>query len=167
MNREELERAALAYLNRFDTSASNLRRVLMGSVRRAQRKGQVDVERSRELIDEIVTRFLASGLLNDRRYAESIAHAQRRRGASERAIRFKLQSRGVSDEDASEALSGADRDSNDAELEAARALVRRRRLGPFRPPELRAERRQRDLGALARAGFSFEIARAALEADED
>jgi regulatory protein len=41
--------------------------------------------------------------------------------------------------------------------------VRRRRLGPYRPQEERAARRQRDLGALARAGFSFDVARRALE----
>jgi regulatory protein len=50
----------------------------------------------------------------------------------------------------------------DAELEAARAYVRKRRLGPHRSPEKRAEYRQKDLASVARQGFSFDIAKKAL-----
>jgi regulatory protein len=49
-----------------------------------------------------------------------------------------------------------------AELEAARAYVRRRRLGPHRPESERLENRRRDLAALARHGFDHETAVRAL-----
>jgi regulatory protein len=49
-----------------------------------------------------------------------------------------------------------------SELEAARAYVRRRRLGPFRPEAERQPNRQRDLAALARTGFDHETAIRAL-----
>jgi regulatory protein len=53
-----------------------------------------------------------------------------------------------------------------AELEAAATYARRRRLGPHRrDPEARAERRERDLAALARAGFSYAIAQQIIDAD--
>src|SRR3546814_7265925 len=42
------------------------------------------------------------------------------------------------------------------ELAAAIAYARRRRLGPFRTPDARADRRDKDLAALARAGFRSE-----------
>ncbi len=167
LTREELERRALTYLDRFDASAASLRRVLMGAVRRAGRKGGVDVAAAEALIDQLIERYRASGLIDDRRYAGNVAHFLRRRGASLRAIRHKLGGRGVSSEVVDSAIADADRDSGDAELEAARALVRRRRLDPHRPPEERAARRARDLGALARAGFSLEVARRALEVDDD
>jgi regulatory protein len=48
------------------------------------------------------------------------------------------------------------------DLAAACALVRRRRLGPLRPKELRERHFMRDLGALARAGFALDIARRVL-----
>ena len=54
-----------------------------------------------------------------------------------------------------------------AELEAARALARRRRLGPWRGPAERAARREKDLAALARAGFGLDLARQVIDADED
>ncbi len=46
----------------------------------------------------------------------------------------------------------------DAELSAALTLARRRRLGPWRPAETRDAMRAKDLGALARAGFSRAVA---------
>jgi len=45
--------------------------------------------------------------------------------------------------------------------------VRRRKLGPYRAPEAREARYQKDLGALGRAGFSFDLAKRALASTED
>ena len=165
--RETLDRAALRYLERFDSSAANLRRVLAGHVRRAARAhSELDVPAAERLVDELIERYLASGLLDDARYAESLARGLRGRGASRRGIQHKLRARGVDAEAIDEAIASAGRDSDDAELDAARAFVRRRRLGPHRPEPERAERYQRDLAALARAGFSFEVARRALAIPE-
>lgn len=55
-------------------------------------------------------------------------------------------------------------DEPTGELAAACALVRRRRLGPYRPAGTRAAHRQKDLAALARAGFSLDMARKVLAA---
>ena len=48
---------------------------------------------------------------------------------------------------------------------AAARYARRRRLGPFRAAPEREERRQRDLAALARAGFAYDVARRVIEAE--
>jgi regulatory protein len=58
------------------------------------------------------------------------------------------------------ALAGEEGD----ELAAAHALARRRKLGPYRAGE-RASFRQKDLAALARAGFAFGIAREVIDGD--
>lgn len=161
--RDNLDRAALRYLERFDSSAANLRRVLRGHVTRAARAhAGLDVAAAERLVEELVDRYQASGLIDDARYAESLARGLRARGASRQGIRHKLRARGVSAEAIDAALAAAGRDSDDAELDAARAFVRRRRLGPHRPEQQRAERYRRDLAALARAGFSFDVARRAL-----
>ncbi|MDE0409722.1 MAG: RecX family transcriptional regulator, partial [Alphaproteobacteria bacterium] len=46
-----------------------------------------------------------------------------------------------------------------------RALARRRRLGPWRDPAERAARRQKDLAAMARAGFRLDVARQVIDAE--
>jgi regulatory protein len=163
---EQLARAALRYLERFDSSVANLRRVLMRRVRKAAREREVDLERTKQLIDELLERYQGSNLLNDERYARALATSLRARGKSRRAIVAKLRVRGVTAGVADAAVSAGDAESADAELAAAVALVRKKRLGPHRPAEQREAERRRDLSRLARAGFSFDVAKRALRADE-
>lgn len=169
LSREELDAAALRYLDRFDTSARNLRRVLLGYVKRAvEERGPDAAPAGRQWVDELIARYQSSGLLDDARFAGSMASGLRRRGSSSRAIVQKLRARGVGDEVAAAALAGVDADAGrDAELGAARAFVRKRRIGPFRPESERAAHRRKDLGALARAGFGMDVARRALGSTGD
>ena len=50
------------------------------------------------------------------------------------------------------------------EWRAAVALARRRHLGPYRPLTERKDRRNRDLAAMARAGFDYDVARKVIDA---
>ncbi|MBK7578622.1 MAG: RecX family transcriptional regulator [Myxococcales bacterium] len=169
LTRDELERAALAYLDRFDSSVTNLRRVLLGHVARAAEQRGGDAAKGGEVwVDELIARYQASGLLNDTRFAATLATGLRRRGSSKQAIVHKLRARGVEEAQANEALLGVDADTGvDAELEAARAFARRRRLGVFRPEQDRRASYRRDLGALARAGFGVDVARRVLGSTEN
>jgi regulatory protein len=169
-----LERLALRYLDRFDSSVSNLRRVLRAEVKRRSLAQQIDARTADRWISELLERYQSSGLLDDARFAAALVRGLRQRGASRRAIAYKLRARGVSQPALDAALSEGERDSSDPELEAALRLVRRRKLGRYRgaqnnsSAEQHAQRR-RDLGVLARAGFNLETARRALgqPGDED
>jgi len=158
-----LEQVALRHLNRFDATVAGMRRILGAHCRRAG-LGQAE---ARELIEALLARYSASGLLDDARYAAAAAHGQRRRGASRRAIEQKLMQRGVAPADARAAIDDADSEADDAELTAALAFARRRRLGQHRAPADRTKFRQKDLAALARAGFDIDTARRALGARDD
>ncbi len=164
---ETLEKSALSYLNRFDSSAVNLRKVLQRHIRKHSRGADRElIQSANKSVETIIDRYRQSGLIDDRRYASTMASSLRERGSSSRAIAHKLAARGVDAGDIQEAVQEVDRDCDgEAELVAARRLARRRRLGPHRPADERSERRDRDLGALARAGFSFDVARRALDED--
>ncbi|HZW47967.1 MAG TPA: regulatory protein RecX, partial [Microvirga sp.] len=54
----------------------------------------------------------------------------------------------------------------DDEERAARAFARRRKLGPYRPGE-RVPYRDKDLAAMARAGFRFDVARSIIDGELD
>ena len=54
----------------------------------------------------------------------------------------------------------------DPELAAACRLARRRRLGPYYAGDDRRERRAKHLGALARQGFNFDVARKVVDAPD-
>lgn len=166
----ELEPAALAYLSRFAASSAHLRRVLLRRLSRAEMRGlTVDRAVLVPAIDALVVRLAERGLLDDPAFARGLATSLRNRGRSRRAVQQAMATRGVERSVADEALAVADADgeagAEGAELTAARRLAQRRRLGPFRlDGAQRAERREKDLAALARAGFSFAIARQVIDA---
>ncbi len=75
-------------------------------------------------------------------------------------IEQKLRARGITSEVVEQLMPR--NESAHSELEAAVAFAKRRRLGPHRKPETRAEFRRKDLMTLARAGFNYETAQRAL-----
>jgi regulatory protein len=147
---DDLERAALTYLLRYASSIARVRAFLERHVRRDG--GDL------EAIDEVVEKLVRLGYLDDERFAVARARALRRRGSSSLSIAATLAKNGVDRAIIDRAIA-----DEAEELEAARAFVRRRRLGPHRAEEERSEKRERDLAALARAGFSYEVASRALE----
>ncbi len=159
-----LDNAALYYLGRFASSSANLRRILQRKVARAAARG-ADTTGAEALIEALIERYLASGLLDDRAYAVQTAASLVRRGGSRYAIAGKLAQKGVPAELVKAALQGLD-DAAGSEIAAAAAFARRRRLGPYRPEDRRASARQKDLASLARAGFGLDLARRVIDAPD-
>ncbi len=163
---EALTRAAHHYLERYATSAGNLRRVLQRRVARAARLGEVDEAAAVEAIEAILARLTEVGVLDDRAYAAARARSLHRRGASARAIRARLTRTGVDPDLVGPAVEARSEGPGDAELLAALAFARRRRLGPYRPRTERGARRERDLAALARQGFDYDVALKVIDAPD-
>ncbi|EME67962.1 hypothetical protein H261_20869 [Paramagnetospirillum caucaseum] len=158
-----LENAALHYLERYSSSRANLRRVLLRKVDRSLAHWGGERADAIPLVEAVIAKLAGLGYLDDAAYAGIKVRGLRRKGASARLIAATLAAKGVETETAAAALAGQEPDS---ELQAAFTLARRRRLGPYRPADKRAEFRAKDLAALGRAGFSWETARAVVEAEE-
>jgi regulatory protein len=175
VTRASLENAALAYLARFATTAKGLTEVLMRRVHRAAHHHGTDPAEGRALVDTIVVRYRDAGLIDDATFAQARARTLFARGVAVRAVVFRLRRKGVSDDDIAAAIAGLDPESGDSadtralDRAAARTLARRRRLGPWRRGPAGEDARGRDLAALARAGFSYGIAREVIDgaADDD
>lgn len=162
-----LENAAVTYLSRFASSSGNLRRVLMRKIARAARDGEAgQAESGARMVDALIARYIEKGLLNDRAYAAQAASSLARRGASRFSIAGKLAQKGVEKGLVRQAVATLDEEGGASEIAAACALVRRRRLGPYRAPGKRAEFREKDLASLARAGFGLDLARRVLHAKD-
>jgi regulatory protein len=164
---QRLENIALHYLGRYASSSANLRRVLLRRVERAAAAHGADPAEGAKLVEDLVARYLRSGLIDDRAYAAQKAASLQRRGASRFGITGKLRQQGVAGALIADALQGlAEQGGAASELASACALVRRRRLGPYREKARRTAMRDKDLAALSRAGFSFEVARRVLAAPD-
>lgn len=157
-----LQRAAMHYLERYSAPAAQLRRVLARKIALSCRHHGEDPAAHRQALDDVVARCAASGLVDDQRFAEARAATLRRRGRSARAVAATLTAKGVGRELAEQASSVSDEE----ELAAARKAARRKRLGPWSRGD-RAASRQKDLAAMARAGFAIAVARAVIDGTDD
>lgn len=151
-----LERAALFYLERYASSVANLRRVLMGKVQRSAAHHGTDPEAGAEVVEDLLRRFQRSGLLDDTAYAEGRAVTLHRAGQSLPAIRLRLRQKGVDKDTIDAALDRLHDEADSPELAAALRYARKRRIGPYRSTG-RAEKRERDMAALARKGFAPDL----------
>jgi regulatory protein len=171
---DTLHDAALTYLARYAATEAGLRRVLERRVDRWKHqavRGGLDVEvgdaaaaKARDTVREVVARLVAAGAVSDAAYAESRARSLVRAGRSRRSVGAYLAAKGVDPATVATVMPV----SESSELAAALVLARKRRIGPFRIGAVPDDAgKRRELGVLARAGFSQSVAREALAMEPD
>lgn len=167
VTQQSLRNAALRYVDRFATSRDNLRSVLMRRVHTSHHHHDTSIEEAVIWIEELLDKLEKAKFINDQSYAEMRAGSLHRKGNSVRVISMKLKEKGLSEDNISKALDTLrlETDSTNLERDAALILAKRRRMGPWRAPEKRAEMKDKDLARLARAGFSYDLAREIIEAE--
>lgn len=156
-----LKAAAAHYLGRYASSAENLKRVLARRVQRWVRlSGNAAPDDAAQQIEEAVAAAMRAGLIDDAAFAAGRARTLRQRGWGARRISAALKQKGVGKTEIDAALNG---DTEEMEEAAALRFAERRRLGPWRPAGARAEKRQKDIAALMRAGFGLSLARKVID----
>ena len=125
------------------------------------------IELSRKLAPHAETAEELAALLDDleqrkqlsnARFAEARSNLMSRKFGSAR-IAYDLRSKGVSEDEAAEAIASA----RGSDLERARDVWRRK----FRNPPATKEERAKHMRFLQSRGFSFEVIRAVMAGDED
>lgn len=163
-----LYNSGLAYLQRFPASTPHFRRI-MG--RKIDKSCNYHKDQEREtciaLLDSAIAQFERMGLLDDNAYLSGMINSLRRRGLSTQAILSKLGQKGLSREAILATLMNHDEQTgvSNADLAAATLLTRRKKIGPYRRNN--DADRNKELAALARAGFGFDIAQKALSLSQD
>lgn len=153
LSEKSLSNVALHYLRGSSASRKGLVQLLERKVQRYVRENGGDLEGVKVIIDQVVARMDQDGYINDARMAESTTASLHRQGKSSRAIQMKLREKGIEPGLAAQsAITTPER-----EMEAALMLVKRKRLG------VDPERRQKDFAVLMRAGFSYDLAKRALQ----
>jgi len=159
---------ALDYLGRYASSQHKLAQILDRFA--ARKLADYDADEIAAARQQTIEQCVKLGYLNDQQFAAATARSQRRLGRSRAQIHQRLRQHALGDDIIKQALASADEDSADGEYQAAIRFAKRRRLGPFaNRPAAHLQRRdaaqwhQRDLGAMARAGFSISISRQILD----
>lgn len=157
-----LHNAGLYYLQRFSASTGHFRGVMMRKIKRScmthPEQSQSDCE---AWLDELIKTFIRCGLLNDDAYAAAMAKTLRRQGRSRRDIMARMKSKKLPESCIRRALEATDESGDgDAEIIAAVACARRKRIGPFSMKDDLIY--EKELARMGRAGFSYETSRAVL-----
>ncbi len=164
-----LERAALHYLGRFNSSHANLMRVLERKVRRRNEDNAPPSPEQLGWITLVADQCVAYGYVDDALYARQRFESLLRKGKPLRVIKQDLHYKGVPDAIAEAVIAEATRDPDmDPDLKAAAAYVRRRRFGAFRRADKTDERKiEKEKSAMMRAGFSYQMVKNIMASSED
>ena len=118
------------------------------------------------IIDEIILNLEKNRVLNDEMYANSKARMFLRRGYSLNKINQSLRSKGIDTKFIKQSIEKIKEEKIEPDFVSALKLCKRRRIGPLRPHDNRDLFYKKDMGILARGGFSFELSKRVLDLEK-
>ena len=130
-------------------------------------KGSKSKKEVTSIIDEIVLNLEKNKFLNDEMYSDSKARMFLRRGYSLNKINQSLRSKGIDDKYVKQSIDKIKENEIEPDFVSALKLCKRRRIGPIRPESNRELFYKKDMGILARGGFSFDLSKRVLDLDAE
>ena len=115
------------------------------------------------IIDEIINNLEKNRILNDALYSDSKARMFLRRGYSLNKINQSLRNKGIENKYIKQSIDKIKEEKIEPDFVSALKLCKRRRIGPVRPEANRELFYKKDMGILARGGFSFELSKRVLD----
>ena len=161
-----LKDLAYSYLEKYSPSKQQLKVFLLKKYL-TKIKGTKSKKEVTAIIDEIVSNLEKNKLLNDEMYSDSKARMFLRRGYSLNKINQSLRSKGIDDKYVKQSIEKIKEDQIEPDFVSALKLCKRRRIGPLRPESNRELFYKKDMGILARGGFSFDLSKRVLELEKD
>ncbi len=161
-----LKDLAYTYLEKYSPSKQQLKVYLLKKyltkIKGTQSKREVST-----IIDEILLNLEKNRLVNDELYSDSKARIFLRRGYSLNKINQSLRNKGVGNEYIKKSIDKIKEDKIEPDFVSALRLCKRRRIGVLRPGANRELFYKKDMGILARNGFSFELSKRILDLSLD
>ena len=157
---------AYSYLEKYNPSKQQLKVYLLKKYL-LKIKGTKSKKEVTSIIDEIISNLEKNKLLNDEMYSDSKARIFLRRGYSLNKINQSLRSKGIEDKYVRQSIEKIKDDQIEPDFVSALKLCKRRRIGPLRPENNRELFYKKDMGILARGGFSFELSKRVLDLEAD
>ena len=161
-----LKDLAYSYLEKYSPSTQQLKVYLLKKYLTKIQGGKSKKEVSL-IIDQIVMNLEKNKLLSDEMYSDSKARMFLRRGYSLNKINQSLRSKGVEEKFIKQSIEKIKENQIEPDFVSALKLCKRRRIGPLRPENNRELFYKKDMGILARGGFSFELSKRVLDLDTE
>jgi regulatory protein len=156
-----LKDLAYAYLEKYSPSKQQLKVFLLKKYL-TKIKGTKSKKEVTTIIDEIILNLEKNRILNDELYSDSKARMFLRRGYSLNKINQSLRNKGIESKYIKQSIDKIKEDEIEPDFVSALKLCKRRRIGALRPEANRELFYKKDMGILARGGFSFELSKRVL-----
>ena len=161
-----LKDLAYGYIEKYSPSKQQIKVYLLKKYLTKIKGTQTKKEVS-NIIDEIVLNLEKHKLINDELYSDSKARMFLRRGYSLNKINQSLRNKGIDNKFIKQSIDKIKEDKIEPDFVSALKLCKRRRIGPVRPGANRELFYKKDMGILARGGFSFELSKRVLNLELD
>ena len=159
-----LKDLAYSYLEKYNPSKQQLKVYLLKKYL-LKIKGSRSKKEVSAIIDEIILNLEKNKILNDEMYSDSKARMFLKRGYSLNKINQSLRSKGIEDKYVKQSIDKIKENEIEPDFVSALKLCKRRRIGPCRPESNRELFYKKDMGILARGGFSFDLSKRVLDLD--
>ena len=159
-----LKDLAYSYLEKYNPSKQQLKVYLLKKYL-LKIKGSRSKKEVSAIIDEIILNLEKNKILNDEMYSDSKARIFLKRGYSLNKINQSLRSKGIEDKYVKQSIDKIKENEIEPDFVSALKLCKRRRIGPLRPESNRELFYKKDMGILARGGFSFDLSKRVLDLD--
>jgi regulatory protein len=153
---------AYSYLEKYSPSKQQLKVHLLKKYL-TKIKGTKSKKEVTTIIDEIILNLEKNRILDDGLYSDSKARMFLRRGYSLNKINQSLRNKGIDNKYIKQSIDKIKEDEIEPDFVSALKLCKRRRIGPVRPDANRELFYKKDMGILARGGFSFELSKRVLD----
>ena len=163
---DEMRNFALAYVDKYAPSKQQLRTYLLKKYLKLS-VPNVKKQDVTNLIDVVLIDLEKSKFINDKFYSESKAKNLIQRGSSINKIRSYLMSKGINDKFVKETLDKIKENNDDQDFFSAIKLCKKKKIGPHRSEDNRPIFFKKDIGILARNGFSFETSKRIMDLSKD
>jgi regulatory protein len=157
---------AYSYLEKYSPSKQQLKVYLLKKYL-TKIKGTKSKKEVTLIIDEIILNLEKNRILNDEMYSDSKARMFLRRGYSLNKINQSLRNKGIDNKFIKQSIDKIKEDEIEPDFVSALKLCKRRRIGPIRPDDNRELFYKKDMGILARSGFSFDLSKRILDLDKN
>lgn len=161
-----LYNSGLHYLNRYAASQHQFETVMRRKITRSLKHHKnMETSEAEKLLQGTIKKFQDLGFINDTAFAIGYMNSLHKRGFSKAKIRAKFAAKGLSAELFDKAIDENNIGSD--EFWAALRYLQRKRKGPFRIKDGDETTLQKEMAALARQGFSYDVVKKALDLDEE
>ena len=153
---------AYSYLERYSPSKQQLKVHLLKKYL-TKITGTKSKKEVTAIIDEIISGLEKNKIIDDELYSDSKARMFLRRGYSLNKINQSLRNKGIDNNYINQSTDKIKEDEIEPDFVSALKLCKRRRIGPLRPGANRELFYKKDMGILARGGFSYELSKRVLD----